>query len=377
VRALVNTDTNQARSRETFWKIRHLIGWLAKYVGASNAVPELDDESTTPEPSSGSIQRRVPAAGEEERRTDPEALAFVMGRLAAVVGARGIATASFSLSRDFGRHMGKAVHAAMCSGVLTGLLASAGRYDEAGRAALESARIMALSQMDPERAINTSALDLAYLWSKLSVDRQLESEHWRLAQGVMRSTLIHMLVFRPSAEAANAALDSLTNALEVNAGDLLDNPLYRQMVDDIRLAWKPGLSREDVWERIRSCGEGDGSGHRKTLLYLVSTTALDVSVDEVASVHAVTLAYEYEHRSFGIGVEGELATLILQRWTVEASERAFRLSSPKLFRDELGCLQSSPASLADAARAVLAAESATGASYAVSTRNALMRLAQP
>src|SRR6266542_731898 len=80
------------------------------------------------------------------------------------------------------------------------------------------------------------------------------------------------LVSGPSVEAANAALDSLTNALEINAGDLLDNPLYRQLVDDIRLAWKLGLSREDVWERIRACGEGDCSGHRKMLLYLVLTT---------------------------------------------------------------------------------------------------------
>src|SRR2546428_4284182 len=147
------------------------------------------------------------------------------------------------------------------------------------------------------------------------------------------------------------------------------------MVEDVRLAWKPGLVRSEVWERIRSLGQADGDGYRRMLLYVVLTTAHDTDVDDIASAHAVALAFEYERRSLGIGVEPDLASLVVGRWVDEISNRAFRLSAPKLLRNELDGMQSSTATMRIAARVVLAAEAAAGASYATSTRTALSVLA--
>jgi hypothetical protein len=112
------------------------------------------------------------------------------------------------------------------------------------------------------------------------------------------------------------------------------------------------------------------------LLYVVLSTASDAVVDEIASAHAVALAFEYERRAFGIGLVPDLARLVVDYWVNEVRTRAFRLSAPKLLRDELNGIPSSTGTMRTAARVILAAEAAAGASYATSTRAALSLLAE-
>jgi hypothetical protein len=125
-----------------------------------------------------------------------------------------MALASLSRSRKIGGITGKAFHAALCAGEQTSLYAIVGKYPEALDAALYSARLVAAVDLGRDAAMKAGEEDLTQHWETLDARRRLESEHNRIAHGVLWSTLIHVLASQEPADSANVGLDSLINALE-------------------------------------------------------------------------------------------------------------------------------------------------------------------
>jgi len=336
---LDNCPQNQARRRQTLWKLGHVLGWMLNVAlrGTPPATNASGDVYTPPY--SGLISRFTP---ELEEKPMPDGEAPVWFQLAMFGVGIGRTRSSHELLNRLTKDPSVAEN---------GLLAEAVANTRAGIDAWIA---------DPRAAVNAvnTSKDQTYV-------------DWQMFVAVTAPTFLLALTYdalKPRVQALDGLAEAIRNR---NAVDPNGNWLHA--VGALRQALLAS-TRSEVQMVLDAVGNGV---YEQWMLYLALTVVPDAVLPQCVSAHAVCLKAMEDRSTLGDIAKYQLIRFVIRFWRTQAEISGFRLSSPASLRavvDDVGDELANPPLCA---RVLLAANQAVGSTLNADIRQYLIGLASP
>jgi hypothetical protein len=358
-----------------FWKAGHVLGWLDGATSPNGAPTSTADGGEYAEPNFGFLTNRNPPLGALQRPHGVEMILLQLAILASATERLRMARWAYEQSAASSRAIGIDLSAGTADGQRSSLEAYLGNYESAVSAALIGTCAMALFEQSPtfDNWTSKSESSISEECGSISVPRKRAIQLHMVFSGVVWPIFVNLLVTEKGGSEAVRSLNDAERFIVSRSSDFMDIGYWVRILERMKLAFTPTTKKSAIDELLASVEPDDT--FQRVVLYLALSKASDVRPATAASAQAAVFVFGDSIHSPGDFVWKSLARWIIQFWRLESDERSFRLSSPLLLRQEFQSMPSTLQAVPAAARVLLAAEMATGATYDHAIHEKLRQLA--
>jgi hypothetical protein len=346
-----NVDVNSERFRESVRKAAHVIGWMGGL--AENGEPPKVAWGDTPytAPYVGFASRSRPAVAASDAPILPAVFLFSQARLEAAVGLKVRALEHYRRARQSARAYRLDAVEAFTASAQAEMAASIGEIDEAVEASLFGVRSFIVAGR-ASKGYTFENQNIEAAWSSADVTARTPIERlafWKSIAGA----LVGALRRRCSLAEIAAVIHQLQLAFATR--ETVEPAHWHELLQLAETHFSAGIGIDTIKRTLATKSE---QNEPLMILYLALMSHPDASPRDICGAQIVCLAAFKSWQPIARSPVVDLSSVIQRTWREIAAERAFLLSGPRLLRNTLA--EHTEASLANAARILLAAQTATG-----------------
>jgi hypothetical protein len=372
---LAMPELESGRFNEVRWKVGHVLGWMASVASGGLPPQETGAGEVYVEPTIGFVSRQIPALRDLQSPSGMEALAAQLGLLASAVGLLPLAKKAYMTAAELGRAKGLGLFAGISEGLRATLEALNGDAQAAVECAVLGGMAAAVSRKFPLDSV-PAKLELEKEAGLLTEEERAEPMRLFLFLGAVWPSFVRWMASASLATNAGPEMIRLRAAIQQDGRiPASDRDYWDSMFGRIEALIQGGLRRAELLRSISAIG-GDDT-YERIVQYLLVSASVDARPDDLAGSQATVLVFANQLSRGGDAAAKSLARWIVDFWRKEATERAFRLTTPSLLRDCLATLPEDWPPVQRAARVLQSASLVSGASNSPDLQQKLNFLSQP
>ena len=212
------------------------------------------------------------------------------------------------------------------------------------------------------------------VWEGLPDEEKISIENFHIYHVVMLPAIAGLLKHN-NKELSLQMLDKMIKVIGSVKERLLTYDRFANIIHNMKLAFDTKDQRQNISDILRTLKPDDH--YERLILYIALANQPSATPGEIANTQAIILPYVNETGAYGDFTRKSISEWIVKSWYQELENRSFRLNTPRNLRKALEGIPRTSDLVSDAARALLAAEHASGSTYDKQVREQLVRIAYP